>query len=95
MWRTLCHSLPLWKRPCNNGEEGDRGEEEGGETRSNRESERNEGERDDESGSDRGRIVIAQFTSAYNGKPLTKAKEALMVSPTVLLQGDPSPKPVH
>ena len=73
LWELLHHSLPLWKRPRDaetNESEEDKGppSEEGG----------GEGERDRPS-----RMVTAQFTSAANGKPLTRAKETLMVRHTV------------
>ena len=73
LWEVLCHSLPLWKRPSEaegveDREEGEPLEEGGGEE------EGGDGERDTDS-----RMVTAQFASAANGRPLTRAKETIMV----------------
>ena len=72
----LCHSLPLWKRPSEAEGVEDRGGGEHLEEGGGGEEEGREGERDTAS-----RMVTAQFTSAANGKPLTRAKETIMVRP--------------
>ena len=81
LWGILCQSLPLWKRPCDTLEEdsGDnRGEEEQKEEKVESEpaSQEKELEQEMEGGS---RLIIGQFTTAANSRPMTKAKEALMV----------------
>ena len=83
LWGILCQSLPLWKRPCDTLEEysGDnRGEEEQKEEEKVENepaaSQEKELEQEMEGGS---RLIIGQFTTAANGQPMTRAKEALMV----------------
>ena len=89
LWGVLCDTLPLWKRPSDSAtqeqsphEEGRDGEGGGGGQRVSappgKVTEEGEGE-GDTGGNQRSGVVIAQFTSACDGKPLTKAKEAQMV----------------
>ena len=77
--------MPLWKRPPPHGEDGTRevegeGEREGGEMDASTATQpEGAGEDGGEAVERKSVLVMAEFTSACNGKPLTKAKEALMV----------------
>lgn len=84
LWSALCQALPLWRRPPSQSEDGTsevegEGEREGGEMDTSTATQP-EGEEDGgEAVEKKSVLVMAEFTSASNGKPLTKAKEALMV----------------
>ena len=77
MWRQLCRALPMWERPADpehEQEERDRGAEREGD------GERRESAMSTVQAGGRGSaIVMAEFTTARDGKPLTKAKTMLMV----------------
>ena len=79
MWSHLCRALPMWERPADpehEQEERDRGAERKGEG----EGERRESVMSTVQARRRGSaIVMAEFTTARDGKPLTKAKTMLMV----------------
>ena len=74
LWEVLCQSLLLWKRRGateTSGAEEDKGKGEPPEQL------RDEGEGGGEG--EKVKMVTAQFTSAANGKPLSRAKETMMV----------------
>ena len=73
LWEVLCQSLPLWKGRGATETSGGKGEPQA--------QVRDEGEGGGEGGGEgeKVKMVTAQFASAANGKPLTRAKETMMV----------------
>ena len=79
LWETLCQSLPLWKRSSDSHTDGASEDREESEPTAQEGEGEGEGERGREAGR---RMVVAQFNSAANGRPLTRAKETIMVCNT-------------